>query len=239
MLFIEEDFKENWLNYSSDFKISDKSSIYLGPNGIGKTTTYKVIKEKHPLLGFFSYDDCKERILKEKNKLKISIRTTDIDKLKLEKQELIDSLDLKNEALYLSEAKVGHTHIIISGGEVTEAVVGGGKVRVNSEANDFLKGIATVESVHIEVTGGIVGGIIGGGIALMRGGAERLSRLLGRRVYVSMPRTSLMNTVNYAPAFALAQFMLYGSGSLAVGNRRLVDNIVGNIRDFFAYRQNA
>lgn len=77
----------------------------------------------------------------------------------------LDSLDLKNEALYLSEAKVGHTHIIISGGEVTEAVVGGGKVRVNSEANDFLKGIATVESVHIEVTGGIVGGIIGGGIA--------------------------------------------------------------------------
>lgn len=98
MLFIEEDFKENWLNYSSDFKISDKSSIYLGPNGIGKITTYKVIKEKHPLLGFFSYDDCKERILKEKNKLKISIRTTDIDKLKLEKQELIDSLDLKTKA---------------------------------------------------------------------------------------------------------------------------------------------
>lgn len=81
--------------------------------------------------------------------------------------------------------------------------------------------------------------LIGGGIALMRGGAERLSRLLGRRVYVSMPRTSLMNAVNYAPAFALAHFMLYGSGSLAVGNRRLVDNIVGNIRDFFAYRQNA
>ena len=81
--------------------------------------------------------------------------------------------------------------------------------------------------------------LIGGGIALMRGGTERLSRLLGRRVYVSMPRTSLMNAVNYAPAFALAHFMLYGSGSLAVGNRRLVDNIVGNIRDFFAYRQNA
>ena len=81
--------------------------------------------------------------------------------------------------------------------------------------------------------------LIGGGIALMRGGAERLSRLLGRRVYVSMPRTSLMNAVNYAPAFALAHFMLYGSGSLAVGSGRLVDNIVGNIRDFFAYRQNA
>ena len=71
MLFIGEDFKENWLKYSKDFKILDESAIYLGPNGIGKTTTYKTIKANHPLLGFFSYDDCKERILKEKNKLKI------------------------------------------------------------------------------------------------------------------------------------------------------------------------
>lgn len=98
MLFIGEDFKGNWLKYSKDFKILDESAIYLGPNGIGKTTTYKTIKANHPLLGFFSYDDCKERILKEKNKLKISIRTTDIDKLKMEKQELIESLDLKANA---------------------------------------------------------------------------------------------------------------------------------------------
>lgn len=98
MLFKKEDFKENWLNYSNDFRIPNKSSIYLGPNGIGKTTTYKVIKENHPLLGFFSYDDCKERILKEKNKLKISIRTTDIEELEMEKQNLIESLALKTNA---------------------------------------------------------------------------------------------------------------------------------------------
>ena len=65
MLFTKEDFKESWLNYSDEFIISEKSSIYFGPNGIGKTTTYRVMKEKHPLLGFFSYDDCKEKILKE------------------------------------------------------------------------------------------------------------------------------------------------------------------------------
>lgn len=103
MLFIGEDFKGNWLNYSNDFKIPNKSSIYLGPNGIGKTTTYKVIKENHPLLGFFSYDDCKERILKEKNKLKISIRTTDIEKLKMEKLELIENLSLKTSAFKLQD----------------------------------------------------------------------------------------------------------------------------------------
>ena len=95
MLFKGENFNENWLRYSSDFKILDESAIYLGPNGIGKTTTYKTIKANHPLFGYFSYDDCKERVLKEKNKLKISVRTTDIDKLKIEKQQLIDNLDLK------------------------------------------------------------------------------------------------------------------------------------------------
>lgn len=103
MLFTKEDFKESWLNYSDEFIISEKSSIYFGPNGIGKTTTYRVMKEKHPLLGFFSYDDCKEKILKEKNKLKISIRTTDIEKLKIEKQELIDSLELKAKAFKIHD----------------------------------------------------------------------------------------------------------------------------------------
>lgn len=77
----------------------------------------------------------------------------------------LQSLDLNKEALYLAEAKAGNTHIIISGGEITEAIAGGGKVRINSEPKNYLKGIASVESVHIEVTGGTIGGIIGGGIA--------------------------------------------------------------------------
>lgn len=96
MLFTKSDFKENWLNFSENFKIPKEKAIYLGPNGIGKTTIYKVIKEKNPLLGFFSYDECKEKILKEKKKLKICIRTTDIEKLNREKQDIVDDIDLKN-----------------------------------------------------------------------------------------------------------------------------------------------
>lgn len=73
--------------------------------------------------------------------------------------------DADNPAAYQAESRVGNTHIIINGGTVTEAVIGGGKVRINSEAKDYLKGISTVESVHIEMTGGTVGGIIGGGFS--------------------------------------------------------------------------
>lgn len=37
---------------------------------------------------------------------------------------------------------VGNTHIIIIGGTATEAVVGGGKVRGNTESNDHLEGLS-------------------------------------------------------------------------------------------------
>lgn len=98
MLFTGNEFKEEWLKYSNNFSILNENTIYLGPNGIGKTTTYNTIKQKHPDIGFFSYDDCKEKIIKEKKKLKISIRTIEIEKLKNEKQDIINALDLKTQA---------------------------------------------------------------------------------------------------------------------------------------------
>ncbi len=137
MLFTEKDFKENWLKYSTNFRISEESAIYLGPNGIGKTTTYQTIKKNHPLLGFFSYDDCKERILKEKNKLKISIRTTDIEKLKIEKQELIDVLNLKINAF--------KKHDITSAPKASEY-----SSYCKEVYNDNEKGILGFENINLE-----------------------------------------------------------------------------------------
>ena len=52
---------------------------------------------KYPTYGFFSYDDCKEKITKEKKKITISIRTTDIEELKKNKEEIINNLDIKNK----------------------------------------------------------------------------------------------------------------------------------------------
>lgn len=95
MLFCKDDFKENWLNFSNDFVIRNENAIYLGPNGIGKTTIYNIIKEKHQFLGFFSYDDCKDKILRSRKAIKISVRTVDIEKLNVKKQEILDNLDIK------------------------------------------------------------------------------------------------------------------------------------------------
>lgn len=91
-----EDFKNSHLKVDKAFNIKNENAIYLGPNGIGKTTTYSILKQKYPTYGFFSYDDCKEKITKEKKKITISIRTTDIEELKKNKEEIINNLDIKN-----------------------------------------------------------------------------------------------------------------------------------------------
>lgn len=95
MLFKSEDFKDDFLKYEKDFEILNNNTIYLGPNGIGKTTTYKTIKTNNPSLGYFSYDDCKEKVIKEKKKLLITIRTTDIFEKNSEKNKIIEDLNIK------------------------------------------------------------------------------------------------------------------------------------------------
>lgn len=96
MLIEQADFNGSYMQVDSNFKIVDENAIYLGPNGIGKTTTYRIAKAKFPSYGFFSYDDCKEKITKEKKKIRIDIRTVDIEKLKQTKTDILNEIDLKN-----------------------------------------------------------------------------------------------------------------------------------------------
>ena len=96
VLFTASNFKEKWLEFSKDFVIDDsKSTIFLGPNGIGKTKVYNTIKKNHPLLGYFSYEDCTDKIIKEKKNLTISVRIEDIEKANAEKDNIKDKLDIK------------------------------------------------------------------------------------------------------------------------------------------------
>lgn len=94
-MITSNDFKDSFLRVNANYEIKDENAIYLGPNGIGKTTTYEILKSKYPSYGFFSYDDCKEKITKEKKKITISIRTTDIEELNIKKNKIIDEIDIK------------------------------------------------------------------------------------------------------------------------------------------------
>lgn len=96
MLIEANDFSTSHLKVKNNFLINNENAIYLGPNGIGKTTTYNIMKSKYSSFGFFSYDDCKEKITKEKKKIRIDIRTVDIEKLKKEKDEILNEIDIKN-----------------------------------------------------------------------------------------------------------------------------------------------
>ena len=96
MLIEANDFSASHIKVNNSFLIKDENAIYLGPNGIGKTTTYNILKSKYPTFGFFSYDDCKEKITKEKKKIRIDIRTVDIEKLKQDKEDILNSIDIKS-----------------------------------------------------------------------------------------------------------------------------------------------
>ena len=96
MLIDANDYNNSYIKVANKFSINDENAIFLGPNGIGKTTTYNIMKTKYPSFGFFSYDDCKEKITKEKKKIRIDIRTVDIEKLKQNKEDIINSIDIKN-----------------------------------------------------------------------------------------------------------------------------------------------
>ena len=73
---------------------------------------------------------------------------------------------LDNIGTYLSLAETGDTHIVINGGTVAEAVIGGGKSRLTLELSDRLYAKAITGQTRIDIKGGQVGGVVGGGWAM-------------------------------------------------------------------------
>ena len=71
--------------------------------------------------------------------------------------------------------------------------------------------------------------MIGSGIALMDGGVEYLSALIGRPIRCDVSDSEHQNLLRLIPALGLAQFMLFGDGAgLPAGK-----NIFQNIKEFF------
>ncbi len=72
--------------------------------------------------------------------------------------------DVALEANYVATAETGNTWVVIDGGKVTEAVIGGGKARI-TENTSHLELYAISGDTKIDVNGGSIGGIVGGGWA--------------------------------------------------------------------------
>ena len=91
---------------------------------------------------------------------------------------------------------------------------------------------AALDSLENDLSAGVPVYMVGGGIAAMRGGSEYLSAQTGRQIRVNIPEMGRLNTVNNAPVFALAQFMLYGESAQGRGAKQ-GGRILDNIREFF------
>lgn len=75
---------------------TDENSVIFGSNGIGKTTIYRQLKEQYPDFDYLDYDEAKNLLGKKQKDIEISLGTEKIGQLSLRKEELNNSLSVKN-----------------------------------------------------------------------------------------------------------------------------------------------
>lgn len=97
-MFDSNNFTEmGHLNFDSNFNINlgDKIKIILGPNGTGKSSIYKNIKQRHSDYAFIDYEDIEESIIGKKDNIEIGASIVELTKKNSEKQSLLDGIDIK------------------------------------------------------------------------------------------------------------------------------------------------
>ena len=97
-MFNSNNFTEiGYLNFDSNFNIDlgAKIKIILGPNGTGKSSIYKNIKQSHSDYAFIDYEDIEESIIGKKDNIEIGASIVELTKKNSEKQSLLDGIDIK------------------------------------------------------------------------------------------------------------------------------------------------
>ena len=97
-MFDSNNFTEiGHLNFDSNFSINlgDKIKIILGPNGTGKSSIYKNIKQRHNDYAFIDYEDIEDSIIGKKDNIVIGASIVELTKKNSEKQSLLDGIDIK------------------------------------------------------------------------------------------------------------------------------------------------
>ena len=91
------DFEVPYLRFSGNFEISDngKSTVVFGSNGMGKSSIYNAIKEKHNEYNYIDYNDMKNAFISGKDKeLNVTPFVQEYNDLVVEKTNNRKSLDV-------------------------------------------------------------------------------------------------------------------------------------------------
>lgn len=97
-MFNSENFNEiEYLNFDDNFVINvgSKIKIILGPNGTCKSSLCRNIISRHKDYAFIDYEDVKESVVAKKNTIVIGASILKLDNKIKERQQLIDSVDIK------------------------------------------------------------------------------------------------------------------------------------------------
>lgn len=88
----------NYLEFDDNFCIevdNSKIKIILGPNGIGKTSLYKNIKERHPEYSYIDYNEVESAMKKNKSTLIIASKIATINEKISERDKILSFPDIE------------------------------------------------------------------------------------------------------------------------------------------------
>lgn len=98
-MFNSSNFNEiNYLNFDSAFAVSvgDKIKIILGPNGTGKSSIYRNIKNRFTDYSYIDYNDIETSVISKGNEILIGASVVSLEKKEQERQQLLDNLKLND-----------------------------------------------------------------------------------------------------------------------------------------------
>lgn len=96
-MFKKDDFDKDYLDFDSTFHIRPINSVIFAPNGTGKTSIYKVIREKGVTEGTsfaIDYESMLANFVKRKKKIIFGPNILELDKNEKETKEIAGSIDV-------------------------------------------------------------------------------------------------------------------------------------------------
>jgi len=101
--------ESNHLKFSNNFEIDlNDDQIIFAPNGVGKTSIFKLFISENKFDRYFSQEDLKDNFIKNKKKINIGPNILRLNKLKKKKSELVEKIGSKTllKKASISNAKI-------------------------------------------------------------------------------------------------------------------------------------
>lgn len=115
VLFDSNNFAEiDYMNFDANFevRVGNKIKLILGPNGTGKTSIYRIIRNRHQEYSFIDYDTVEQSVIAQKDKIVIGASILQLEEKYKKKEKLISDINIKDNLSIYNITNVGSSKAV-------------------------------------------------------------------------------------------------------------------------------